>query len=64
MTLTSVAAKIAERVVAERLVFQVFPVLALNQLGFRRNCATSDVTASAVDHILRCFNRYTDTGSN
>ena len=56
VTLTSIAAKIAERVVGERLVHQV--QLATNQLGFRSGRSTSDVTSAMVDSILRCFNAY------
>ena len=58
VTLTSIAAKVAERVVAERLVYQVHSQLATNQLGFRSGRSTSDVTSAMVDRILRCFNSY------
>ncbi|WP_273152667.1 reverse transcriptase domain-containing protein [Methylophaga thiooxydans] len=55
VTLTSVIAKFAERIIAERLVFQIHPKLSKKQWGYRETRTTADAVAGMVDDILRTF---------
>ena len=64
ITLTSIVAKVAERVVAERLAAQVEPLLSRHQFGFRRTRTTTDAISTLVDYVRSELNIWTDIGND
>ena len=60
IALTSVIAKLAERVVATRLSHLLEPTLSPSQSGFRPERTTLDPVSLLVDRVLEGFNHYMD----
>eukprot|EP00760_Papus_ankaliazontas_P025099 PhM_4_TR2470/c1_g3_i10/m.62053 len=62
VTLTSVIAKLAERVIAHRLTFETWDKLNTNQYGYAKGKSAADAVAVLSETILRGFNFSTNRG--
>jgi hypothetical protein len=62
VTLTSVVCKFVERILSERLLETVTPLLSPSQFGFLPTRSTADANFSLTDMLLSHFNMYSDVG--